>query len=352
MISSFVIIPIFAMFCYLIMMLAFLAAKKTKLINSFLFLLLIFVFWTLGSFGMRQHLFPSEKFWFYVSIDGLFFLVFAFYNFMEAFTDKKNAAHWWMWLVGSILIIAVNHLTDGFFVPAPVIVSKGGREVFAYNMGWGVIVPIVFVGGGIVDCFCGLHSYSRHDELARKQLMPIYVGITVLFLGNIATALPLFRGFPIDILSGVVNAIMMFFALYRRRLFKLTLLVSRNICYVFAGLFALLLFSNVVNGLEAFIQKNMSSMAEHSVLLVAVIFTLSTAILYAILKKFVDSVFIKEEIQQADSLKEFSDRITHTLDVDEILKYLIETIKNFAGSERIYVCVKDFEGGGYQVQQS
>lgn len=52
--------------------------------------------------------------------------------------------------------------------------------------------------------------------------------------------------FPIDIVAGVINAICMFYTLYKRRLFRLNLLVSRRSSYVIAGMLSIILFANLV----------------------------------------------------------------------------------------------------------
>ena len=59
-------ISFIAMICYGFMMLTFLAAKKDKLVNSFLILLVGLLCWTGGSVFMRMKLWPNYIFWFQV----------------------------------------------------------------------------------------------------------------------------------------------------------------------------------------------------------------------------------------------------------------------------------------------
>ena len=51
----------------------------------------------------------------------------------------------------------------------------------------------------------------------KVQYEPVMLGILALFLGNAFLGIPFFSGFPIDILSGVVNVFLLFYALIRRR---------------------------------------------------------------------------------------------------------------------------------------
>ena len=61
--GSFVYIPIIALFCYTIMMLAFAAAKKTRLINSFLMLRGSLILWSGGSVRWGRWRWPGRKGW-------------------------------------------------------------------------------------------------------------------------------------------------------------------------------------------------------------------------------------------------------------------------------------------------
>ena len=61
-------ISVTALFCYMILFVAFMAAQKTKIIHSFLVVLAAFLLWTGGSLAMRMELWPGVEFWFHFSI--------------------------------------------------------------------------------------------------------------------------------------------------------------------------------------------------------------------------------------------------------------------------------------------
>jgi len=350
--QTFVVFSLIALLCYLILLLAFLAAKKNKIINAFIILLIVFIMWTTGSFGMRIGLFPSTSFWFYLSIDGLFLLPPAFFNFITVYIGDNSTFFKKFWFGWSLFIIAVNHLTSGFIIAAPHLETTGNSSRFVYDLGIPVLIPAIFTILVIAHILIQLFRFGKSDEMARNQFLPIGIGIFVLFLGNLATVLPLFKGFPIDILSGVVNAFFMFYALYRRHLFRLTLLVSRSTCYIISGILAIILFCNLIDPMQYFVTHNLPLFAEHSVLIIAVTFTLSTLLFYSLLKHFFDKVFIRDEIIQANYLKDFTTQISHTLNVNDVLQLLIEVIQNTMDVEKVYICVKDFSGDGYRIQES
>ena len=93
----------------------------------------------------------------------------------------------------------------------------------------------------------------------KVQYEPVMLGVLALFLGNAFLGIPFFSGFPIDILSGVVNVFLLFYALIRRRLFRLQMLASPSLCYgcllytslhnLFAYTYVLHVHPTLVNGL-------------------------------------------------------------------------------------------------------
>ncbi|URN84285.1 histidine kinase N-terminal 7TM domain-containing protein [Acetobacterium wieringae] len=338
MMDSFVYIPITALCCYAFLLLAFMAAKKNKLINSFLLFLSAMILWTGGSFCMRMQLWPSLDFWYNISVLGLTLMPFAFFIFVIEFIGLKDRFFKRCYLLIIALVNIINVLT-GFFLSAPEAINgTDGKVSFVYNVSWPVIILFVVCVAITFHALYLLYKYSKTNELAKKQFTPIVFGVFILVVGHLALFVPVFKGFPTDILSGVCFAFCLFYALYRRRLFKLTLLVSRGSCYGIAAVLSLLLFSNFINLFQTFIDTNLSDFKEHSVLIIAVFFTFATFFIYQGMKRFIDKVFTKEEIHQAENLKEFSITVSKSLNVNEILEELVDVIqKQLPSKKYIYV---------------
>ncbi|MGO5051099.1 HD domain-containing phosphohydrolase [Lachnospiraceae bacterium LCP25S3_G4] len=339
--SNYIGIPVVAMGCYLFLFLAFLAAKKNKIINSFLVVLLVFLIWTIGSFFMRMQLYPGVNFWFNLSIIGLIMLPFAFFNFVHAFVGSREKLLWYVWLILGILNCIMN-INSGFYIPCPDVVTlPNGTISYEYHLSWTIGILFVCAGITVIHMLCLVFSYSKKDSLASKQFQPIIIGIICLFMGHIATLFPVFKGFPTDVLSGIINAFFMFYALYKRRLFKLTLLVSRGVIYVTSVLISVLLFANLVRPMERFMRENLNGISQYSVLVIALLFTVATLLVSNILKKFIDGLFAKEELLQAEYMKEFSLAIAKSLEVNEIMEQLVTTIHKTIEVDKIFVCTAD-----------
>ena len=86
-------ISIIAMVCYAFMLLMFLAAKRNKIVNSFLVVLTGLLLWTGGSAFMRAQLWPQYEFWYQVSLFGILLLPYAYYRFILAFGGQAGSRY-------------------------------------------------------------------------------------------------------------------------------------------------------------------------------------------------------------------------------------------------------------------
>jgi len=115
-------VSVIALLGYLFLFLAFASAKKTRVINSFLLLLLILIFWSGGSFMMRIRFWPSVNFWHYVSIAGIMMVPYGFYRFYLDFLEEKQKGRRKLWFLFFLSCFIVNWFTQ-IFIPTPEIVT-------------------------------------------------------------------------------------------------------------------------------------------------------------------------------------------------------------------------------------
>jgi diguanylate cyclase (GGDEF)-like protein/putative nucleotidyltransferase with HDIG domain len=340
-VDNYVYISVFAMSGYLFLFLAFMAAKKTKIIRSFLYVLLSFLLWTAGSIFMRMMIWPGIKFWFQVSILGLLMLPFVFYFFVHSFIGIEDEKRLRIWFGVGIFNFILNLFTN-IYIPAPEAVTiAGGTVQFVYHMKWTLIFLIICVSLTILDMIHLWRVHTKDDAVLSRQFTPIFVGSVILFAGQIATTFPIFKGFPIDIVSGIINAGFLFYALYKKRLFKLTLLVSRGVVYGLSIGLTVILFANLIVPMEAFLYRKLGEVFKYDVLMIAILFTSITLIISVIIRKFMDMLFTKDEIMHTESLKEFSVSVSKSLRVDEIMDHILDIIHKTIEVKKVYICVPD-----------
>lgn len=344
-------IPALGLFSYSFLFLTLLPAKKGKIINAFLGILVASILWTGGSMSMRSLFPPGVAFWFQISIIGLFGLPYAFYRFIHAFVGEKGYLAKNIFRLVTLGIILLNLF--GIFLAAPALSFDGaGQPLFTYTMSWTIIIPTVFT---LAVVLCMLRMIAREvqkNQLYDGRLNPIIAGMIILLLGNLANLIPGVSSTSFDVLSGILNAVLIFYALYRRRLFNLTLLASRGTTYVMATAVMAIFFAKFITPYEEFIQGSFQALAPFSTLIIAVTFTLGVIFLYVLMKKIFDHLFLKDEVVKGGILKRFSMDISKTLELEEILPALTEALEKGVGVRGAYVAMEDPEGGAFRVHHS
>ncbi|MDO4545442.1 MAG: diguanylate cyclase [Bacillota bacterium] len=349
---SFASISIIALCCYTFLLAAFVAAKKTPVVNSFIMVLISGVLWTGGSFCMRIQIFPSIEFWFQVSLLGMFLICYAFCWFLMEFTDQKNPFLNKLWLILMVGIGVVNIFT-GVFLEAPrAVTAANGDTAFIYDFGWPVAVLFIACGAIVVHMFVLMIKYYIDDDFKKKQMFPLLVGVALVFTGELLWMLPALKGFPIDILSALIMVICMIFTLHRRRLFKLTLLLSRESCYCISILVCFGLFFYFLRPIEAALTTLLGHSFTRVVMMTCLLFALFTVMLYILMKNFINKVFIRDEIARANVLKEFSETVSNSLKIDDILGKLVTVINDTIPVNKIYVFIKAEDESKYRMAYS
>jgi len=350
--SSFVFIPVTALCCYVFVLMAFLAAKKTKVINSFILALISGILWSGGSFFMRMLMWPSAEFWYNVSILGLLLITFSFWYFLAEFTGAETGVIRAVWLGLMLAIFAVNTSTGFFLAPPEVVHMADGEVKFIYDLTYAVTFLFLACGAIVVHMFILMIRFYREDEIRKRQMRPLMTGVALIFIGQLLFMLPFFKGIPVDMLSALLMIICMIYALHKRRLFKLTLLGSKASCYVMSAIIAAGLFSYMINPMEKFLTRNFPGIGSNDYLVIAVIFALFTVGLYYIMKQFIDRVFIKEEIIKSDILKNFSANVSRSLETGEILDSLIKVIRTTLMVRNVYAFIERNDGKCYIMSRS
>ena len=337
---SYVFISITALYFYTFLMLAFISAKKSRLVRDFIAVLGSMMLWTGGSLLMRLMSWPAYEVWFHVSLLGICLVPYAFFCFIRDFCGHTAKPAHRIWLALILLVNAYNMAT-GNILKAPTITGIGDQAFFIYHMTWRVTAMyglcfLVIIHSALMIWGC------RKNRGVYSKVMPLLSGILLLFAGNMAV--PVFDGFPIDILAGVVNAGVMFYTLYSRHVFKMTLLVSMGNCYIIAMGISALAFYNIAQTLEYVIRTTMPMLAPFSVMIVATLTMIVTLVIYQAAKCFFDKLFIKEEVSQTERLSEYTLLVSQSLRLNEILQGLVSVITDTVHARKIYICIKDDQG--------
>ncbi len=341
--TSFSTLSIIALLCYLFIFLAMLASQKNKVIKSFMRVLIAMILWTSGSFIMRIEMEQLFSFGYHVSILGLCLMPYAFFEFFTQYLYNSKSKDSYIWLIIFGGVFVINYFT-GFFLAEPHEVIVGGSIMYVYDVGIGAYILFVLFATYLIYSIVLLVKVIQRKKELLKELVPIFLGIALLVIGNVVVILPVFKGFPTDIVAGIFNAFLMFYALYRRRLFKLTLLVSRANCYVIAAVMTFVFFFNAFGPIKDSVMLIPGLSIQQVVMIISAAFTIVTSLLYIVLKSFIDHVFIKDEVRQNENLKAFSSNVSKTLNRSEIIADVATMINDTISTKHLYICLEDEKG--------
>lgn len=349
--ESYISFSIISVFFYTFMILTLLAGKRSRIINSFMCVLGGMLCWTLGSFLMRMEAGPSYILWYYVSLAGILFLPYFYYVFISEFMGVRMGRKSKIPLLLMMLLFVIN-IPGGIILRWPDLIRKNGGAHFVYKITPWFLLFFVVSGITIIQIFITMYRGCRRHPGYRKQIEPILVGILIIFVGNLALAVPAFSGFPIDIVSGLINAALMLYALTRRRLFQMRRLASDGVCFGVGVVLTVVLFINLSPYLMSYIRMLLPAASEYHVLIFSFVFLISAWLVTVLWKCLMNNVFIKKEIQQSQELKDFSQSVSRTLRVGEILRNTVNVLKETTNAGRIYICLRDKKSGEYQAVYS
>ena len=334
-------IPVIALACYTFLFLVFLAAKKNRIVTSYLFVILASMVWTGGSFFMRIQLWPSYQFWYHVSLGGLLYLAYALFYFVNAFSGQRRPGFCKFWF---LLLTAgfVANIPTGILQKWPAQVRVAGNPVFVYEMSWTVGVLFAIAAGIMFHMIYIIVTNCKKDPVFRKQIEPTLAGIVLMFSGNLALLIPALKGFPIDILCCLLNAGLMFYALTKRRLFRLKMLTSEAVCYGASLIASVILFYNLSPRFLSFLKAYFPRLGgSNSTLVLGCLFLIVSLLFMLVWKKFLNAVFIKEDRMKQECLQQFSLTVSKSLRIRDIYEEITRAVKASTEADSVYICMQD-----------
>ena len=345
-------ISIIAIFCYFFLLATFAGSReKSKVIRSFMQLLSIMILWVGGSFAMRAQLWPGVNFWHHVSVGGMSLLAAGYFHFVLDFLEEKNGHGRWFWMIFHLALFVFDCVTC-FFIPEPVLQTDAmGKVQFIYTYDWPIYLLFAFILIPVAQMGLIIYRHCKGNRIAYQQLKPIIVGVGVMLLGHAAATLPVFAGFPLDIVSGVANTVFIFYALYKKHLFRITLLLSRlNYLLISLALCGLVLY-RTSDGLIAWLQRGLHLGYTGAVVAAVAVFVLTVLAMYAIIAAIFSFTFARREKARQASIDRFAEDINHMLSVTAILQNLTEVIQNTCKVERMMILMRQ-EDGDYRVEHT
>lgn len=335
--TSYIYINTIACLCVSMLFIAFFAAERSKEMNAWVLLLFDMSLWTTGSLFMRLDLYPDYTFWYYVSLLALLAIPYLIYCYVYQVANEDNLKMKLIWGIGTVIIIVIA--STGFFLKPPTKIIDGMEHTaFIYKSDAKVAIPTIFgfaIIGSIIKLFKKILLEKGRKAPGVNELI---IGCSLLGLGNIAQVLP-GNIFPWDTLSGVVFAILITLSLYRRYMFNTSLLVSSNVLCVLSDALCILAAALLFPRMRNFCANNGGKIIAPDGAAFIIMAVLVFCAIYGF-RRLLNIIF-HENDSQSNRIRRYSDLISHTLSVDDILDETIKVIKSEINVKQLYICLLD-----------
>lgn len=332
--------------CFALMFVTILAVKKTPEIWAFLAVLLDAILWAGGSVLMRLQIWPGLSFWYKVSLLALFIMELLFYIFVHTFAHRKGRFLVTAFVLWNLAIIP-GTLSGFFLAPPTPVVLENGDTVFTYSLNWHIVIPCIMFVAIIAGTAVLLWQVMREQGTHSPGIQVIVTGGLVMLAGNLLQVGIPGNVFPFDMVSGLVFALLLMAALYKRRMFRMTLVASRSLLSVAMALICLTFAANLIEPMRAFVEGRLGLRQDWAIMAVAVAFAAVLVLAYILIRRLLDAVFTREE-QQNKLVKRFTGEISQSLSTMDIMDKLSKVISSEIPTEQIYVCL--LEGDAYQAR--
>jgi len=194
------------------------------------------------------------------------------------------------------------------------------------------------------------HYRGLTDPIARSRVGYLLLGVIAFAaLGSTDLIAPLLK-YPIDYVGGVVNALIISYAILRYQLLDIKLVMRKGLVYSSLTVFLTALYLLLLFILQMFLHD----WAGYSSLALAAGFAILMAVLFNPLRNFlqkgIDRIFFRETYDYRQMLLNFSDRISNVLDLGELAQSILDPIVKALHVKQAALLFPRIESGNFTTQ--
>jgi len=297
---------------------------RTRMHRLFLVYLVASAGWSLSAFMINSRVLPGQlPYWGTIlPVCGLWSVV-AYWHFICGFTHRRAVT--WVRL-GYTFIAALAVLAAWGFIPQTLeYLSSGGVHIeygpWMYFMG---------VGGGLFTALSVLYLVQRYrslrDSLSRNRVIYLLVGVFLLAVFSLRTALPPFPKYPIEHVGHLANALIITYAIMRYKLLDIKLLARKGLAYSSVVVFITASYLLMLLGLHYFVRNWTNSASLAAILAMAFVMAMLFNPLRALVQKGVDRLFYMETYEYRQLVLTFARRMSNVIDLDELAEAMLKPI--------------------------
>ena len=341
------IIPAVACLLYLFFVIfGFLQYKKDRFYWSFQLYMIFFSIWSFGS--MMMHLnsgFMTPLFWNKIMLIGLLSAPFALSNFIVDILDLHKRSIRIFIAASYLLIIPLMFLNfsgsivlDVGFTPDGIFYYQlAPGSAFAYSISYIYLLLTL----GILMFSAKMKPLQKYH----KNLFLPLIGVVIMLIGIFMNIFPAVGKYPVDIFSATINALLLFYTIYKFKLINYSR-VGLNIIYsTILAIIASISYFLIIK----IIQLYNTDFAPGDISQLAIILGIVTVIIIHPIRNFltfiVDTVIIPKRHPYQTTIKNLSKKLTTIVNLQELGDEVVKNLSTGLKTEWVVFAVKRIGDG-------
>ncbi|MDT4763125.1 GNAT family N-acetyltransferase [Sphaerochaeta sp. PS] len=341
------IIPAMAFVLYVFFTIfGFLQYKKEGFYWSFQLYMIFVTIWSFGS--MMMHLnsgYMTPLFWNKIMLIGLLAVPFALSNFIVDILELNRRYIRIFIGVSYLLLIPLMYLNfTGSIVNDAGFTADG---TFYYYLAPGSISAYSLSYSYLILTFIILLFGAKYKPLHKihKNVLPPLIGVAVMLVGIFMNIFPKFGKYPIDIFAATINALLLFYTIYKYRLISYSRIGINIIYSTILAIIASVSYYAIITLIRLIKPEFVPGNIIQLTIILGIVTVLVIHPLRNLLAYVVDSVIIPKRHPYQTTIKNLSHKLTTIVNLKELGDEVVKNLSSGLKTEWVIFVVKRLDNG-------
>ena len=316
---------------------------------SFILYMMAMAVWSFGSFMMHlDSPIQTPLFWNRLMMVGLLAGPITIFHSMLDFSGDRKFRYAILLYAGYVIygfLLYLNFLgsivSSARFVGKQFTYQLGSGAAIAYGLSYLYLILVVFLLAREL-----IRSKTASD---RKKLLPPLYGVCVMLVGVLANLYQPIGRYPVDILAASINAMFIFYSIYRYRLLYYSGFSLRAILY-----FVLIVFSAFVfYGITLLFSLLGTALSMRLAFLPYMILGIAAAIIFQPMRKgtlsAIERLYLGKRFGYTQGLRAFSESLTTIVDLTTLGELTVRKIVETFDLDWAVMVVLDYTSRNYRI---
>ncbi len=324
----------------------FMQHKKEGFFWSFQLYMVFVSIWSFGS--MMMHLnssFMTPLFWNRIMLIGLLSVPFGLSHFiLDMLEIHKRSIRIFIY-ASYLLIIPLMVLNfTGSIVTEAGFTAEG---IFYYELASGSIMAYSISYAYLIITLIILLIGSKHRALKKthKNLFLPLIGVVVMLIGILMNIFPPLGIYPIDIFAATINALLLFYTIYRYRLISYSRIGINIIYTTILAIIASISYYIIISIIQLFNRNFIPGDVSQLTIILGVVTVLIIHPMRNLLAYVVDTVIIPKRHPYQTTIRNLSHRLTTIVNLKELGDEVVKNLSSGLKTDWVIFVVKRLDNG-------